>query len=148
MRSNGVLDSVADTRAQLRFVHRTRARRAPQPAGIGKPPVFILAANRPAPPRAGRERLDARDPCQRRRNAGPLEIGEHTRGIDLARHEASLEQRANLRFRAGAVGLRERLQVQPVEQLAMNVRLQLEVLRAQRLNARGASRGSRSGRGG
>ena len=39
------------------------------------------------------------------------------------------QQRANLRFRARAFGGGQRLEVQAVQQLAMNVRFQLEVLR-------------------
>ena len=46
--------------------------------------------------------------------------------------EQLAEQRANLAFGAAAIGLRQRLEVQPVEQLAVDVRPQLEVLLARR----------------
>ena len=47
------------------------------------------------------------------------------------------EQRPDFRLGARAVGRRQRLEVQPVEQLPVDVRLQLEVLRPRRLD-RGA----------
>ena len=46
------------------------------------------------------------------------------------------EQRADLGFGARPVGVGERLEVQAVEQLAVDVGLQLEVLRPRRLDAR------------
>ena len=46
------------------------------------------------------------------------------------------EQRADLRLGAWALGGRERLEVQAVEQLPVNVRLQLEILRPRRFDAR------------
>src|SRR5215467_13460803 len=42
--------------------------------------------------------------------------------------EEVVDQRADLAFHARAVGLRERLEIQPIEQLAMDVGLQLEIL--------------------
>ena len=47
------------------------------------------------------------------------------------------QQRADLRFGARPLGGRQRLEVQAVEQLAMDVRLQLEVLRPRRLERAG-----------
>src|SRR5207247_3679045 len=46
------------------------------------------------------------------------------------------EERANLALGARAIGERERLEVQTVEQLFVNARLQLQVLLARRLRAR------------
>src|SRR5215831_4695602 len=42
--------------------------------------------------------------------------------------EEVVDQRADLAFHARAVGLRERLEIQPIEQLAMDVGLQLKIL--------------------
>ena len=49
------------------------------------------------------------------------------------------QQRADFRFGARAIGRRERLEIQPVEQLAVDVGLQLEILR------RGASAAAAGG---
>ena len=51
------------------------------------------------------------------------------------------EQRADFRLGARRVGRRQRLEVQPVEQLPVDVGLQLEVLRPRRFGARAAGRG-------
>ena len=46
--------------------------------------------------------------------------------------EQLAEQRADFAFGAGAIGLRERLEVEAIEQLAMNVRLQFQILLSRR----------------
>ena len=56
------------------------------------------------------------------------------------------QQRADLRFGARALDRGERLQVQAVQQLPVDVRLQLDVLRPRRLGRAGrARRGRRRG---
>ena len=52
------------------------------------------------------------------------------------------EQRADLALGARPIGLRQRLEVQPVEQLAVHVRAQLEVLLPRRRLERRAGRGA------
>ena len=52
------------------------------------------------------------------------------------------EQRPDLALRARAIGLRERLEIQPVEELAVDVRLELDVLTPRLLAARTAGVGA------
>ena len=60
--------------------------------------------------------------------------------------EQLAEQRADLALGARAIGLRQRLEVQAVEQLAVHARLQLEVLLARRLGTQAGRRERRRGR--
>ena len=46
------------------------------------------------------------------------------------------QQRANLAFRAAPIALRERLEIQPVQQLSVDRRTQVEILLARRLGTR------------
>ena len=55
-----------------------------------------------------------------------LALAEAERRVLL--REQLAQERADLTLGARAIGLRERLEVQPVEQLAVDVRLQLEIL--------------------
>ena len=50
------------------------------------------------------------------------------------------EQRADVGFGARPLGRRQRFEVQPVEQLAVDVGLELDVLRPRRLDARPSAR--------
>ena len=60
--------------------------------------------------------------------------------------EQLADQRADLAFGARAIGVRQRLEIQPVEQLAVDVRLQLDVLRADAPAAPRRRRRTRVGR--
>ena len=88
---------------------------------------------------------------QRLQRPEPEHVVEHFGEEHLAlgkaerRHllgEQLREQRADFGLGARAIGLRERLEVEAIEQLAMHVRAEIEILRAKRLRAIGDCSGS------
>ena len=94
------------------------------------------------------------------RSSGSSGPSPKTSSIDVAEDDLALrhaerraflgdeveQQRANLRFGARPIRVGERLEIQAVEELPVNVRLELDVLRPRRLDARGAGRSGGSGR--
>src|SRR5438105_13292187 len=92
--------------------------------------------------RVDQDVADRRVAQQRLQWSEPEHIVEHLRKEHVALGKAQRrrlfgqqlqQQRANLRFSAGAIGLRERLEVETVQQLAMHLGAQVEILRAKGL---------------
>ena len=98
------------------------------------------------PMRVHEDVADGRIPQQRLEWSEPEHVVEHFREEHLALREAERrqllgeqlrQQRADFGLRTRAIRLRQRLEIQAIEQLAMHVRAEIEILRAKRLRAIG-----------
>ena len=92
---DAVLHRGVDAFAQLALAARTAVSRV-DGVHVGKGLLLTPAVDRPAHPCAGRDRLDARNPCERRRDASPGQIPEHRCRIDRTIDEARQDECPNL----------------------------------------------------